>query len=246
MKKEYFVVGDVHGKYELLCDILKKWVQGKQQLIFLGDLIDRGENSKACLELAWQLVREKGAICLVGNHERMLLAWLRDPIGRYDHYRRNGGDTTINSLLGRALDAPVDGVIAAHQVMEQYGDLIDFIKSCPYHLETERYIFVHAGVDLTLSDWRETNNHDKVWLRKPFHEAENTTGKLIIFGHTPVYNLYQTNLRISQIWTSPDGKMGIDGGAVYGGVLHGVVLDSIGLVRDYIVGAINPRKEIEE
>ncbi|HEM5998383.1 TPA: serine/threonine protein phosphatase [Streptococcus suis] len=246
MKKEFFVVGDVHGKFELLLDILKKWNENRQQLIFLGDLIDRGENSKACLELVWSLVREKGAICLTGNHERMFLAWLRDPVDRYDHYRRNGGDTTINSLLGRPLDAPVDGLVDANAVMEQYEDLIDFVKSCPYHVETEGYIFVHAGVDLTLPDWRETSNHDKVWLRTPFHEAENTTGKMIVFGHTPVYNLYQTKLRISQIWTSSDGKMGIDGGAVYGGVLHGIVLDDTGLVQDYIVGAVNPRKEIED
>ncbi|HFU4373097.1 TPA: metallophosphoesterase [Streptococcus suis] len=246
MKKEFFVVGDVHGKFELLLDILKKWNEKRQQLIFLGDLIDRGENSKACLELVCSLVREKGAICLTGNHERMFLAWLRDPIDRYDHYRRNGGDTTINSLLGRPLDASVDGLVGANAVMEQYADMIDFLKSCPYHLETEGYIFVHAGVDLTLLDWRKTSNHDKVWLRTPFHEAENTTGKKIVFGHTPVYNLYQTKLRISQIWTSSDGKMGIDGGAVYGGVLHGIVLDATGLVQDYIVGAVNPRKEIED
>ncbi len=98
--KKIFVIGDVHGKFELLLDILKKWNEERQQLIFLGDLIDRGENSKACLELVWSLVREKGAICLTGNHERMFLAWLRDPVDRYDHYRRNGGDTTINSFWG--------------------------------------------------------------------------------------------------------------------------------------------------
>lgn len=246
MKNEFFVVGDVHGKFELLLDMLKKWNEERQQLIFLGDLIDRGENSKACLELVRQLVREKGAICLTGNHERMFLAWLRDPMDRYDHYRQNGGDTTINSLLGRPLDAPVDGLVDANAVMEQYEDLIDFVKSCPYHIETKRYIFVHAGIDLTLTDWRETSEHDRVWLRTAFHEADNTTGKMIIFGHTPVYNLYQTNLRISQIWTSPDGKMGIDGGAVYGGVLHGIVLDDTGLVQDYIVGAVNPRKVIDD
>ncbi|MFI3071292.1 serine/threonine protein phosphatase [Streptococcus suis] len=244
MKIEFFVVGDIHGKFELLLDILKKWDEERQQLIFLGDVIDRGENSKGCLELVWQLVREKGAICLTGNHERMLLAWLRNPLERYDHYRRNGGDTTINSLLDRPLDAPVDGLVDANAVMEQYADMIDFLKSCPYHLETERYIFVHAGIDLTLTDWRETSEHDKVWLRTAFHEAENTTGKTIVFGHTPVYNLYQTKLRISQIWTSPDGKMGIDGGAVYGGVLHGIHLDTDGLVADYSVACVKGQKFI--
>ena len=76
MKSEFFVVGDVHGKIELLKDLLTKWDEENQQLLFLGDLIDRGEDSKACLELVWQLVQEKNAICLTGNHERMFLAWL--------------------------------------------------------------------------------------------------------------------------------------------------------------------------
>lgn len=246
MKKEFFVVGDVHGKYELLTDLLKKWNPDRQQLIFVGDLIDRGENSKACLELVKELVQKKGAICLTGNHERMFLAWLNDPLDRYDHYRRNGGDTTINSLLGRPLDAPVDGMVDANRVAENYRELIHFVKDCPYYLETDHYIFVHAGVDLTLLDWRDTSEHDKVWLRGKFHEAYNNTGKWIVFGHTPVFSLYQTNLRISQIWTSQDGKLGIDGGAVYGGVLHGVVLDHTGVVRDYTVGCVEPHRVVED
>jgi serine/threonine protein phosphatase 1 len=53
---------------------------------------------------------------------------LQDPLERYDHYRRNGGDTTINSLLGRPLDTPVDGLIDANAVMEQYEQLINFVK----------------------------------------------------------------------------------------------------------------------
>ena len=42
---------------------------------------------------------------------------------------------------------------------------------------------------MTLDDWHETTDYKKVWLRKPFHEAENHTGKIIVFGHTPVYGL---------------------------------------------------------
>ncbi|HHT7803425.1 serine/threonine protein phosphatase [Streptococcus suis] len=246
MKPEYFVVGDIHGKYQLLVDLLQKWNPERQQLIFLGDLIDRGEDSKACLELVMDLVQNQGAICLTGNHERMFLAWLRDPQDRYDHYQRNGGDTTINSLLGRSLDASVDGMVDAHQVSEQYGELIDFLKSCPYYLETELYIFVHAGVDLTLDDWRETSEHDMVWLRSKFHEAANETGKWIIFGHTPVYNLFGTKTRISQIWDSGDGKIGMDGGAVYGGVLHGLVCNQDGPIEDYVVGHTRFQLQVED
>ena len=45
----YFVIGDVHGKAKMLKELLKKW-DGESQLIFLGDLIDRGEDSRAVLE----------------------------------------------------------------------------------------------------------------------------------------------------------------------------------------------------
>ncbi|HFH9837904.1 TPA: metallophosphoesterase family protein [Streptococcus suis] len=240
-KKEYFVIGDVHGKYTMLVDLLSKWDRERQQLIFLGDLIDRGEDSKSCLELVCKLVTEEGARCLTGNHERMFLAWLDNPAERYDHYRRNGGDTTINSLLGRSLDASVDAFLDAQKVQELYPELIAFLKNCPYHLETDRYIFVHAGVDLECDDWRNTSNHDKVWLRTPFHEANNTTGKTIVFGHTPVYKLFNSPVKTNQIWQSSDGKIGIDGGAVYGGVLHGIVLDRLGLVIDYALSATSYR-----
>lgn len=237
-KKEYFVIGDVHGKYTMLVDLLTKWDRERQQLIFLGDLIDRGEDSKSCLELVCRLVTEEGAICLTGNHERTLLAWLDNPVERYDHYHRNGGDTTINSLLERPLDTPVDALADAYGVQENYPELIRFLKTCPYHLETDTYIFVHAGVDLEREDWQNTSNHDKVWLRTPFHEAKNRTGKTIVFGHTPVHNLFNSPVKTNQIWQSADQKIGIDGGAVYGGVLHGIVLGPSGLIADYAISQI--------
>ncbi len=237
-KKDYFVVGDVHGKYAMLVDLLTKWDRECQQLIFLGDLIDRGEDSKSCLELVCQLVTEEGAICLTGNHERMFLAWLDDPAERYDHYRRNGGDTTINSLLGRPLDASVDALADAQEVRNRYSDLIQFLKACPYHLETDAYIFVHAGVDLEREDWQNTSNHDKVWLRDLFYEVKNRTEKTIVFGHTPVHKLFNSPVKTNQIWRSSDQKIGIDGGAVYGGVLHGIVLGPSGLTADYAISTI--------
>ncbi len=150
----------------------------------------------------------------------MFLAWLDNPEERYDHYRRNGGDTTINSLLGRPLDAPVDGVADAQAVESTVPELVAFIRSLPFDYETESYYFVHAGVDLTLENWRETSDYQKVWIRKPFHEAENQTGKWIVFGHTPVYGLFHEPVGTENLWIS-DQKMGVDGGAVYGGFSMG-------------------------
>ena len=231
---EYYVIGDVHGKARMLEDLLKTW-DGKTQLLFLGDLIDRGEDSRRVLEMVKDLVDNQGAICLSGNHEYMFLTWLDDPEESYDHYRRNGGDTTINSILDRPLDAPVDGVEDAKRVATEAADLVEFIRQMPFVVETDKYIFVHAGIDLTLDDWRETTDYKKVWLRKPFHEAENHTGKIIVFGHTPVYGLLQQERGTAELWTTEDGKVGMDGGAVYGGVLHGIVFTDQGMTEHHFI-----------
>ena len=82
----YFVVGDIHGKAQMLEELMTEW-DGKAQLVFLGDLIDRGENSKRSIEIVKDYVDHHGAVCLSGNHEYMFLAWLDNPEERYDHYR---------------------------------------------------------------------------------------------------------------------------------------------------------------
>ena len=84
---DYYVIGDVHGKAGMLEDLLKTW-DGKTQLLFLGDLIDRGEDSRRVLEMVKDLVENQGAICISGNHEYMFLTWLDNPEESYDHYRR--------------------------------------------------------------------------------------------------------------------------------------------------------------
>ena len=88
---------------------------------------------------------------------------------------------------------------------------------------------------MTLDDWRETTDYKKVWLRKPFHEAENHTGKIIVFGHTPVYGLLKQDRGTAELWTTEDGKIGMDGGAVYGGVLHGIVFTDQGMTEHHFV-----------
>lgn len=230
----YYVIGDVHGKASMLELLLQSW-DGKSQLVFLGDLMDRGENSRMVLEMVYDLVAHRGAICLSGNHEYMFLSWLDNPAERYDHYRRNGGDTTINSLLGRPLNTPVDGVEDAKRVLEEVPNLVAFIRQMPFVLETDHYIFVHAGLDLTLEDWRDTTDYQKVWIRTPFHEAPNHTGKTIVFGHTPVYSLVDQAPGTPELWLTEDGKVGMDGGAVYGGVLHGILFDEQGMVQDHYI-----------
>ncbi|QII81154.1 metallophosphoesterase [Jeotgalibaca arthritidis] len=231
MKEQRFVIGDVHGEYEMLEKLLTFWDESQQDLIFIGDLTDRGENSLQVLERVRQLVEEGRALCLRGNHEEMLRHFLQQPEKKAALYMMNGGLKTIESIVGKDLVTVTQAHVMAEAVMTQLPWLAEFIENLPYYIEWQNYVFVHAGVDLTLDDWKMTQPHEFIWIRQPFHEGENRTGKTIVFGHTPTPSLHQDESQF-QIWQS-DHKIGIDGGAVFGGILHGLVLDKTGIVHHY-------------
>ncbi len=85
------VVGDVHGCARQLRDLLKR-LPG--QIVLVGDLVDRGEESKAVLDM---VMARTDVISLMGNHEEMLLAFLNNPEGAGAAWLRHGGLQTLAS-----------------------------------------------------------------------------------------------------------------------------------------------------
>lgn len=230
MKRELFAIGDVHGQITLFQQMLTNWNEETQQLLLIGDLGDRGENPKDCFILAQSLVEKKDAIYLKGNHEDMLLAFLKHPEQNYDLYCLNGGMKTLETFLHPGLDAEYSPTEIVMFLNSRYPTLQPFLESLPLYYEWGSFLFVHAGVDLSKSDWHQTSSEDYVWIRDAFHKAKNTTGKIIVFGHTITPFLYGDN-QTTDLWIK-DNKIGIDGGAVYGGALHGVLFNEKELVRD--------------
>ncbi len=233
MKDKIFVIGDVHGQITMFKKILEYWNPKQEQLVMVGDLGDRGEDPKACFELAKDLVDNKGAICLLGNHEEMLLDFLKTPQYSAPNYEMNGGMVTVQSFL-QMEEGNYDAVELSASLQSKVPWLKPFIESLPLKYEWENYVFVHAGVDLTLKDWRDSKRRDYVWIREGFYDRPNKTGKTFVFGHTVTAMLHSDQSN-TDIWKSGDGKIGIDGGAVYGGSLHGLVFDKHGLVDYYTV-----------
>lgn len=230
MKQNIFVIGDIHGEYAMLEKMLAFWNPQDQQLLFIGDLIDRGKDPAKCLTLVQKLVEEEGAICLKGNHENMLLNFLSDPETYVANYFINGGMTTLETLLKEEIQNKSPKKMA-QEIEKKHRDLIQMIKQLPLYFEWNQYVFVHAGVDLSKQYWKDTDSHDFLWIREPFHQQKNHTGKTIVFGHTPTFLLHGDQAN-SQIWQQDD-KIGIDGGAVFGGTLHGIVFDKTGMKHHY-------------
>ncbi|SJZ97005.1 serine/threonine protein phosphatase 1 [Pilibacter termitis] len=242
MKDKFFVIGDIHGELEMMREILEFWREDVEQLVFLGDLCDRGENAKRCFLLAKKLVEEKQAIYLLGNHERMFLNFIEDPESEFSRlvYFENGGRETLESFFFKGVMEEYSLTELAMMLRSQYGELIQFLKERPLYFEWEQYIFVHAGVNLRVSDWRESTEKDYLWTRKDFIADKNNTGKIIVFGHTITAYLNGDTKNID-IWQE-DGKIGIDGGAVFGFVLYGVTFTKEGI--ETIHSVENPKKRL--
>lgn len=203
-----FAIGDIHGCRSKLETLIPRiGIDGDNDtLVFIGDYIDRGPDSKGVIDLVLDL-REKlrTVICLKGNHEQMFLEYVCHNMDE-DFYLFNGGDATIASYGYRATPEGMElNVPESH---------MDFFNSLPLWYETDAYIFVHAGLrDRVLLE--DQDAHDLLWVRYEFIRSSYDFGKTVVFGHTPVSHAEPLFL---------PGRIGIDTGAVYGGPLTCVEL----------------------
>jgi hypothetical protein len=102
-----YVVGDIHGRadlLELLLGLIDAHIGGtgttRPQLVFVGDYVDHGPESAETLARMRELTRDFGenVVCLMGNHERMMLDFLADPVTRGPRWLREGGAATLWSF----------------------------------------------------------------------------------------------------------------------------------------------------
>lgn len=169
-----FVLTDIHGKNDLFRTTLKQvGLKKSDKLILLGDLIDRGEDSKGLIDTIL-LLKDSGfdITCLIGNHEKMFLDAF-EGVNNLNLWLMNGGDKTLSSFLTSSIE----------KIPSKY---INFIKSFKYYHEFEQYILVHAGLNMKISNpYSDLNT--LVWEREPLkYLDENWLGnRMLIHGHNP-------------------------------------------------------------
>jgi serine/threonine protein phosphatase 1 len=197
-----YAIADIHGCLDKLTELLNKIEIDKQNdtLVFIGDYIDRGKYSREVVDYVIRLQAEyENIICLLGNHEQMFLNYLEGIDESL--YLENGGKATLDSygiLLSDDVEKRKAKFPAKHNIF--------FQSLLPYY-ETDKYIFVHAG----LRPGQQLKNQtlcDLLWIRYEFIESKIDFGKMVIFGHTSFMNPFIDK-----------NKIGIDTGAVYGGSL---------------------------
>jgi len=205
--RNYWFIGDIHGEAGLLDRLLEHILKlGPEQIVFLGDYVDRGPHSREVVDRIMQM--EVPVNCLMGNHEMMMLNAIEDAVYGYspiELWYYNGGEATLQSF-------GFTSFFSFQSEME--NGYLDFFRSLKisHVVAVKRDLKVlatHAGVSpsisledhLEMKDYRDLNRYmlkrhldperSILWVRKAFFESgpENWDGFLIIHGHTPVLKL---------------------------------------------------------
>lgn len=187
--KKYFVISDIHGYYDEMITSLNKSGydsnNSRHHLIVIGDLFDRGTQSKEVLEYLYQLSISKKATIILGNHDNFLIELLE---GNYlraiFNIRYNGTGKTITSLIGKEYHIPDELEEIKNDIIEKFPYLYDWLKSFPPYFEIGNYIFVHGGIDGNKKDWKQTSVLDCIWSIQ--YNLEPVEGKTMVVGHNRV------------------------------------------------------------
>lgn len=189
-----YAVGDVHGRADLLKQLLsridedlKEHPNAEANHVFLGDYIDRGQDSAAVLNLLIERGRTHRVTCLKGNHEIFLSEFLEDP-AVLKPWAQYGALATLASYgLAPAINAgPKEQVELSASLRtampESHSQFLAELKLC---FTCGDFFFVHAGVRPGTPLGRQRED-DLLWIRDDFLLHEAPFEKIIVHGHTPV------------------------------------------------------------
>lgn len=217
-----YAIGDVHGRLDLLDRLLARIEEDKAgraadncALIMLGDVIDRGPDSRGVVERLMQCAREPSKlVCLMGNHEEVLLRILNGERGLLQDWLLFGGAECLRSYDAdprsiaampekRALAAVRKVIPASHA---------HFLSTFVDTLAVGDYLFVHAGIrpGVPLEQQRQV---DLRWIRSDFLTHDGDLGAVVVHGHTIAAEVVEKVNRI-----------GLDTGAYMSGRLTAVGL----------------------
>lgn len=228
--KRTLLISDIHGELTLFEELLKKAAFNEQedQLVLLGDYIDRGPFSKEVLSKVSYL-KSQGAQVLMGNHEQIMLDVFENE-NKYDWdfwLKTAGGLATMRSYGFSELELEEAGTSEEFSLIpfltEEIIEHLEFIRHLDTVIEQEDYIFVHAGVDPKIPLKKNTEK-SLLWIRDEFHN-DYTGERTVIFGHTPTTRLHRDK-KNNTIYFGENRIIGIDGGAVFGGKLNCLELPS--------------------
>lgn len=178
MSERLIVIGDVHGSYDQLVRLIDSPYTDDRHIVFVGDLIDRGPQSKKVLDVAVQLAAEwaQGVTLLRGNHEQVLLEFLST--GDATSFLKNGGLSTVASYY----DAVPPNILSVFR-REFPMTHLTFLRGSVTCIETDDVLISHMGYDPARPTMRDLDAMVLQAHQDLFRLPPPGPDKLTIFGH---------------------------------------------------------------
>jgi serine/threonine protein phosphatase 1 len=219
-----YAVGDIHGRADLLEQLLQlieldgaaATGADRRVLVYLGDYVDRGLQSREVLDLILA-GPPKGfeAVHLKGNHEDCMLRFL-DDWSTGPHWFSIGGDATALSYGVRPAAGQTGAKRFQHAARELQTRLpqshLRFLQNLDLTYEAGDYLFVHAGLRPGVA-LHDQDPEDLMWIREEFLNGPNSHGRMVVHGHSPA--------RAPAVF---EHRIGIDTGAFFTNVLTALVV----------------------
>lgn len=219
-----YAIGDIHGRYDLLRELLRKienFDKGlpspeKLHVVLLGDVVDRGPNSAQLLRYLKEWSENtRGQVMLLGNHEEMMVRVHAGERRLLRNWLKVGGRETLESF---GLTPPSDAETPDMRFMDDIAaampsDLMDFVRKWPTVARSGDYFFCHAGVRPGI-DLARQSKADLIWIRNEFLDSARDHGAVVVHGHS-----------ISAEAEFRNNRIGIDTGAYRTGILTALYLE---------------------
>ncbi|MDJ0993286.1 MAG: metallophosphoesterase [Dinoroseobacter sp.] len=200
-----YAIGDIHGRLDLL-DTMVSLIEADRagqpaDLVFLGDYIDRGLGSAQVLRRLQTLELPSASIhCLMGNHERMFLDFLDDPVKAGPRWLHNGGLETLESFLGPRQIATSDEsfeTICRDKLLDTVdSSLLEWVRALALQWRSGDLGCVHAITDPRAA-WDAQKDATLLWGRPKPKMPKRADGMWIAHGHTVVEAANVQNRRIA-------------------------------------------------
>ena len=203
----YYIFGDIHGCLSNLLELfgrIKGNINDNDKLIFLGDYVDRGNYSFEVIKFLININKSYDIVFLKGNHEEMFLKYI-DGLDKTGIFFDNGGRATLKSYKKNC---------GEFRVPDEH---LKFYRNLKSSFEGADFISVHAGFNPKVYNMEQQTEDDILWIREAFYRSERRWEKTVIFGHTPTGILGKRHGEV--YFDDKKNIIGIDTGAVYGGVL---------------------------
>lgn len=193
-------VGDIHGNLPALADVLdqlRRELQPGDTVVFLGDYIDRGPDSKGCVDAILKFRSETDAdvVPLIGNHEDWLLRTFHDHrrhswllgMEAFDTIRSYSAEA--EAILRDATSRSAAAVYSEQEPLpyEVFFDAVpdahlEFFRDLRLYHRTDDCVCTHGGLDPRVTELRKQSPHDLIWGGGTFPDGYNGAD-IVVYGH---------------------------------------------------------------